>query len=469
MKNQPPPLTGVYMTKKRFDFCVLDSAPLLKGTISPDLAEAFYTVPAVVEEIRDEASRQRLANLPFKVETRLPSPEALALVTRFARSTGDFSVLSGTDLQVVALTVTLELEQNGELSRIRRDPDELPKTMVHDGQGSAAVVSNCFEGSSERRTRKPRGAIEVSDFSDDDGRPGGEDAAESLAAELEAKAVVQEEGNLEDSDGDGEGHWITPENIKSLSGEADKKKKRKKKKNKKASASSGDLTDATDIATSTDATTATSTTSTTNTATSTTTTATTTAAKVIGCVTDDFAMQNVLLRMRCKLYTPDGVRVKTIKNWLLRCHGCFAITHKLDTRFCPKCGGPTLNRVSFLLDESGKVHLFLRSDYQYNLRGTKYSLPMPKGGRQGAPLILREDQKEHIRQRQHYERVQNKLLRQAESAATFEEALDDRIAAVFGSAGSVGGKNRRYDHYDGLTLPVVGYGRRNPNVARKRV
>ena len=413
------------MTKKRFDFCVLDSAPLLTGNISADLSETFYTVPAVIEEIRDEASRQRLANLPFKLETKLPSQEALALVTRFAKATGDISVLSGTDLQVVALTVTLELEQNGSNSKIRRNPEELPATLVHDGP--PAVVVNKSKASA-KTDKKQRGPVEVSDFSDTEPV----EAVQKLADELEEKANVAED--------DSEGEWITPENIKSVNGEVKKKKKKKKAKNKKPADASAPLTPSSPVVD----------------------------LKTVACVTADFAMQNVLLRMKCKLYTADGVRVKSLKNWLLRCHACFAITQKMETRFCPKCGGPTLNRVSFLLDEAGKIHLFLRSDYQYNLRGTKYSVAAPKGGRQGASLILREDQKEHIKQCEHYERVQNKLARK--EAVDFEEALDDRIAAVFGSAGSMGaGKNRRYDQYDGMTPPVIGYGRKNPNISRKKV
>lgn len=137
----------------------------------------------------------------------------------------------------------------------------------------------------------------------------------------------------------------------------------------------------------------------------------------------------------------------------------------MDTRFCPKCGGPTLSRTSYSIDHKGAIHLYLSADFQHNLRGTKYSITVPKGGRQGAQLILREDQKEHIKQREHYERVQNKLQKQQ---VDFEEALDDRIAALFGAA-SGSGKNRRYDQYDGMAPPVVGYGRKNPNIARKKV
>ena len=429
------------MTKKRFDYCILDSAPLLTGTISPDLSDHFYTVPAVFDEIKDEASRQRLANLPFRLVTKNPSPEAVALVHRFARSTGDITVLSATDLQVVALAVTVELEQNGLASKIRRFPEELPKSTVHDGTGSVVVTQSHKKNA--RQPRKKTGAIEVSDFSDHENDTKAD--AAKLAKELAEKAKLEEEKEAEDS----EGEWITPENIKSVTGEGKKKKKKNKKKKQPESTESNEVESKEKIE-------------------SVESKEPKPELKKIACVTADFAMQNVLLKIRCQLYTTDGVRIKTIKNFLLRCHACYTTTLNMDARFCPKCGGPTLMRCSYLLDESGRIHVFLRGDYQFNLRGTKYSIPTPTGGRQGAELILREDQKEYVKQREHYQRIQNKL--QKAEAVDFEEALDDRIAAVFGAAGSAGaGKNRRYDQYDGFSLPVVGHGRKNPNVSRKKV
>jgi RNA-binding protein NOB1 len=138
----------------------------------------------------------------------------------------------------------------------------------------------------------------------------------------------------------------------------------------------------------------------------------------------------------------------------------------MESRFCPKCGGPTLIRTSYMIDESGACHMFLRSDFQYNLRGTKFNLPKFKGGRQGASLILREDQKEFQRQKEHYNRIQAKIQKSEVEMGSLE-AIDDRIAAVFG-CGTVSQGNRRYDSYDGLSLPIVGFGRRNPNAIIKK-
>jgi RNA-binding protein NOB1 len=42
-----------------------------------------------------------------------------------------------------------------------------------------------------------------------------------------------------------------------------------------------------------------------------------------GCMTADFAMQNVLLHMGLNLVGLEGKRIERIKSWVLRCHACF--------------------------------------------------------------------------------------------------------------------------------------------------
>jgi RNA-binding protein NOB1 len=48
--------------------------------------------------------------------------------------------------------------------------------------------------------------------------------------------------------------------------------------------------------------------------------------------------------------------------------------------------------VSVFINNSGEVTYFKNPRRKVNLRGTKYSIPKPKGGRQCKDLILREDE-----------------------------------------------------------------------------
>jgi len=97
-------------------------------------AKEYYTVPAVLAEIRDPKSRRHLEEFELRLRslrdtelrTRTPSREALAAVSEFARKTGDYPQLSNVDLQVLALTYDLEAEAakfNGRnLDHVRREP-----------------------------------------------------------------------------------------------------------------------------------------------------------------------------------------------------------------------------------------------------------------------------------------------------------------------------------------------------------
>ena len=47
----------------------------------------------------------------------------------------------------------------------------------------------------------------------------------------------------------------------------------------------------------------------------------------VGCMTADYAMQNVLLHMGLNLVSPEGKRISMVKTWVLRCHACYKCVH----------------------------------------------------------------------------------------------------------------------------------------------
>ena len=81
----------------------------------------------------------------------------------------------------------------------------------------------------------------------------------------------------------------------------------------------------------------------------------------------------------------------------------------MSKQFCPRCGRPTLTRVTCTTGQNGKFKLHLKKNFQWNNRGNKFSIPKPvhgasnqrvKGGGKGGwgnNLILSEDQKEYTR------------------------------------------------------------------------
>jgi RNA-binding protein NOB1 len=86
------------------------------------------------------------------------------------------------------------------------------------------------------------------------------------------------------------------------------------------------------------------------------------------------------------------MRVEEVRRWVLRCHACETVTANTQRVFCPKCGNNALERVEKFTGSDGAEHYGVRN--KHVLKGTKYSIPMPKSGRTGKKMepILREDQ-----------------------------------------------------------------------------
>lgn len=126
----------------------------------------------------------------------------------------------------------------------------------------------------------------------------------------------------------------------------------------------------------------------------------------------------------------------------------------MTKRFCDKCGNATLLRASAGLDAAtGQLTVYLKKNFSYNLRGTVYSIPLPKGGsashkKNKGDIILREDQKEFARGMKAYERTMRK-----------SQIDPDMWPSLMASA------SIRESWQNGLVLhpPTVGYGRKNIN------
>ncbi|KAJ3157778.1 Nin1 binding protein [Geranomyces variabilis] len=512
---------------------VVDSAPLIKLTPIGHLAQRFVTVQEVISEIRDPRAREHLAQLPFKLETRVPSADAMQAVVAFAKKTGDFSVLSAVDLKVLALTYMMEKEAKKGVAHLRselatpkpprqrkeakpqgnqkdsadkaekvegaaagaatQEAEALPareslsaapvdaaeaeaaldgllqndeseqgtetaeaeEESVEDGESEEEEESDEEEESGEEEEfdeEEESGDEEESEESSEeevevvpgDSSPEGEaTAAESdtaqpaLTATAKDSAAVRSapppttaEQAAEESDdgewataksrsrprqrnnlrdlGDEEG-WITPENIaqkkSALAGVSGRNKygpHARKPEN---------------IA--------------------------------VACITADFAMQNVLLQLGLRLLSVDGVAVKTIKSFVLRCHACYKVTKDMEKKFCPSCGNNTLMRTTVGVDSRGNVTYYLKKNFQYNNRGTKYSIKEAKGGRRANDMLLREDQREYVRAVNYQKRA-----KQAQLDDAFDPdhvLLDSRKSQPGLLAG----------------MPVIGHGRKNVNHAKK--
>uniref|UniRef100_M4EI75 RNA-binding protein NOB1 n=1 Tax=Brassica campestris TaxID=3711 RepID=M4EI75_BRACM len=113
----------------------------------------------------------------------------------------------------------------------------------------------------------------------------------------------------------------------------------------------------------------------------------------VACITGDYAMQNVIIQMGLRLLAPGGMQIRQLNRWVLKCHACYTVTPEIGRIFCPTCGnGGTLRKVAVTIGENGTIIAARKP--RVTLRGTKFSIPMPKSGRDAITknLVLREDQ-----------------------------------------------------------------------------
>lgn len=307
----------VLLSSARVKHVVVDSGGFIKNAALHEIGEKIYTLPEVVSEIKDKATKQRLQVLPYTINYRVPSPEAVKIISDFSKLTGDYPSLSAVDIKVLALTYMLEKEHVGTDHLCKK-----PKCIEVQGTGAPrdVVASPGFFGAAAIDTGCKK-AVEPTSCMDETSEDGAD--------------LTEEDSS--------DGEWITPGNIKEIKKEM------------------GQLTlEEVPIP--------------------------------VACISTDFAVQNVLIQMGLKAVSVDGMAIKNARTFVLRCHACFTITKIMTKQFCPACGNKTLKRVSVSVGEDGCTKLYINYKRPINVRGTRYSLPTPKGGKHSTDPILCEDQ-----------------------------------------------------------------------------
>jgi rRNA maturation endonuclease Nob1 len=166
------------------------------------------------------------------------------------------------------------------------------------------------------------------------------------------------------------------------------------------------------------------------------------------CVTTDFSMQNVMLQMGLHVMSVDGMLVQRVKQFVLRCVGCFQVHYQMDRLFCSRCGGSHLHRIAASIDaKTGQLRLHLKKNYQKSLQGTKYNLPKPgNAGKYEGEILLREDQLFSGVWKQKVVKIRKDVR------SAFGEDITSDIGVQINKGNSI----------------MVGYGRRNPNAEKGR-
>jgi len=381
------------------------------------------TLTEVVNEVKDETARQYIKHgLPFEMSIKsgmtgeIDQKADFGWVESFARETGDIANLSHVDKLVIALGVQ-QCRAKDELKEIRKEPKKLeefrPRRFAEDYKRLdelEAPESDSDDASDSDEERKP--VIEY----DEDGfetvkydqrvkapllieKKKKESMALKEQEDEEAKEEVLEPvwEELYDSDNsfDNEelgGEWITEENLHKHMTHADtqsllapelteEEAEAEAKAKAEVAGEAGEAVEKTEVEKSE------------------------AGSKALPPVenqwtgpqhvvflTSDFAMQNVIIQMGFTLLSLDGFRLTRVKRFKLLCRACKTINLNVERKFCEKCGNSTLAKVSVYINDKGEVTYFENPRRRINLRGTRFSIPKPKVGRDNGNLILREDE-----------------------------------------------------------------------------
>lgn len=349
-------------SRKMARVLVVDTAGFIKNVAFDNYADQVVTLEEVVAEIRDRETKARLKANPLDIQYKYPDDASVQKILDFARKTGDYGSLSLTDIKVMALARMMDVDLKGGCDgHLKTEPvvkktenfytpaKEMTKSAASKIAGFYVASHNSddqdlSDQEEEDENEEPEEEDETNEELDDD------DEGEWTQVGGNKKKLHFEEESSDDeefeNEDDDEG-WITPANIGA------------KKKAMGLEHETGREQEQVDVA----------------------------------CMTSDFAMQNVLIQMGLNVASPYGCQlIKETKTWILRCYACKETTPDMTKRFCPRCGNPTMKRVTVTLNEDGSQQIHINSKRQLTARGKKFSLPAPKGGKHAVrPILTRDD------------------------------------------------------------------------------
>lgn len=114
---------------------------------------------------------------------------------------------------------------------------------------------------------------------------------------------------------------------------------------------------------------------------------------LVALISSDFAIQNVVVHMRMNLLSINGLRIKSLKSYLLRCRACYKTTSNMEKKFCPKCGNEALHRVAVTVKADGSIVLHINWQKLISQRNTHTPMRTIKGGKHDNCDRFFEDQR----------------------------------------------------------------------------
>ena len=318
-------------------YMILDTSFFIKLTSLNLDKNNYYTTQYIVNEIRDPKARDFYQLNKNFIEIKNPTKDSIKKVSKFAKESNDLTYLSIADLSVMALAYET-IKNIGLIEKLNKKP--LNYTVIDPEK---------FQEQINKKKEKEK--------------------------EKDEKKINEDNKIININEEDDEDDWITPENLYTKLDEINgvhEFKNKKKKEDDKINVINNDNNiemnidnDDEDKKNKDEIN--------------------------VYVNTADFTLQNACMKMGIPILGVDGLRIRNIKNYILKCTVCYKFIFEIDKKFCPYCGYPYLMKIGYNIYANGEMKINDRKP-EPRKRGQIFDLPAPTTKKNGTVYILTEDQ-----------------------------------------------------------------------------
>ena len=318
-------------------YMILDTSFFIKLTSLNLDKNNYYTTQYIVNEIRDPKARDFYQLNKNFIEIKNPNKDSIKKVSKFAKESNDLTYLSIADLSVMALAYET-IKNIGLIEKLNKKP--LNYTVI-DPEKFQEQINKKKEKEKEKDEKKINEDNKIININEDDD----EDdwiTPENLYTKLDEMNGVHEIKNKKKKEDDKINVINNDNNIEMNIDNNDEDKKNKDEIN-------------------------------------------------VYVNTADFTLQNACMKMGIPILGVDGLRIRNIKNYILKCTVCYKFIFEIDKKFCPYCGYPYLMKIGYNIYANGEIKINDRKP-EPRKRGQIFDLPAPTTKKNGTVYILTEDQ-----------------------------------------------------------------------------
>jgi len=318
-------------------YMILDTSFFIKLTSLNLDKNNYYTTQYIVNEIRDPKARDFYQLNKNFIEIKNPTKDSIKKVSKFAKESNDLTYLSIADLSVMALAYET-IKNIGLIEKLNKKP--LNYTVI-DPEKFQEQINKKKEKEKEKDEKKINEDNKIININEEDD----EDdwiTPENLYTKLDEMNGVHEFKNKKKKEDDKINVINNDNNIEMNIDNDDEDKKNKDEIN-------------------------------------------------VYVNTADFTLQNACMKMGIPILGVDGLRIRNIKNYILKCTVCYKFIFEIDKKFCPYCGYPYLMKIGYNIYANGEMKINDRKP-EPRKRGQIFDLPAPTTKKNGTVYILTEDQ-----------------------------------------------------------------------------